>query len=525
MQALSLNAARLIQDLSVTAKQEVADEPMFSVSKTVSAAAVIYEAARNAVEFRADHLIRRAAIERILKRRLVITPTGEKISESLIRELLWARYLENNRVPLRKVLEVQKIIDKYVLLKEAVLKLEGIKEKGLISSWILNIESCEIEECLKPSPQREALNSFVYRILREKIVMPDKVDRKTLDIQIYLATQRSFASSDEAILRFRLFISFLPEWLNSSSTQVAKFALKFKQVYEEIEYQLQHPLGSRLSRFVAKEVAPFNVIRDLVNGYPEEVAKILADPDLLEAKCRLVLKQKYQETASRLHRAAIRSIIYIFLTKMVLAFLLELPYDYLIKKTNYFALIINTLFPPALMFVVTSAIHIPGEDNTLKILSTIKEYLYEENINKVIVDIKTPPNRPLLNMIFTFIYLLTYLLIFGGIIYFLRQLHFSIVSQGIFLFFLSIVSFFGYRVRLLTKDYEYTEKEGALAPIAYFLFLPILRVGQWLSKELSQINLLIFVFDFIIEAPFKAFFYVIEEWVNFIKIKREEIAS
>jgi hypothetical protein len=177
------------------------------------------------------------------------------------------------------------------------------------------------------------------------------------------------------------------------------------------------------------------------------------------------------------------------------------------------------------MFVVTSAIHIPGEDNTLKILSTIKEYLYEENINKVTVDIKTPPNRPLLNMIFTFIYLLTYLLIFGGIIYFLRQLHFSIVSQGIFLFFLSIVSFFGYRVRLLTKDYEYTEKEGALAPIAYFLFLPILRVGQWLSKELSQINLLIFVFDFIIEAPFKAFFYVIEEWVNFIKIKREEIAS
>lgn len=525
MQTLSSTAQELIKGLSVTTAPDTQGEPMISVSRTVSAAAVIYEAARNAVEFRADHLIRRAAIERILKRRLVTSSDGAGIAESLIRELLWARYLENNRVPVRKEREVQKIIDKYVVFKDEVFKLEGIKEKAMVSQWILGVESCEIEECLKPSPAREALNSFVFRILKERILIPEEKDQKTHDIQVYLATQRSFASSDDAILRFRLFISFLPEWINLSSSEALDVAPKFLSIYQEIEQQLYHPLSDRLRRHIAKEVAPFNVIRDLANEYPLEFANLLNDEILLEKKCRLILIQRYQETASRLQRAAVRSIIYIFLTKMVLAFIVEMPYDYLTKNANYLALIINTLFPPALMFAVTSAIHIPGEENTVKILSKIKEYLYQSVSNKTTLEVQVSSRKPMLTMFFTLFYLLTYLLMFGGTIYFLRQLHFNIVSQGIFLFFLSIVSFFGYRVRRLTKDYEYAERERAFGPIIDFLFLPILRVGQWLSKELQQINVLIFVFDFIIEAPFKAFFYVIEEWISFVKIKREEITS
>src|SRR5438477_170566 len=38
----------------------------YQVSRTVSLLAALYEKARNAVEFRAEHLIRRASIERIL---------------------------------------------------------------------------------------------------------------------------------------------------------------------------------------------------------------------------------------------------------------------------------------------------------------------------------------------------------------------------------------------------------------------------------------------------------------------------
>src|SRR3989338_4266508 len=62
-----------------------------SVSQTVSFAAFLYEKMRNAVEFREDHLIRRAAVERILKRRMILNENGRDIAEPLIKELLWAR--------------------------------------------------------------------------------------------------------------------------------------------------------------------------------------------------------------------------------------------------------------------------------------------------------------------------------------------------------------------------------------------------------------------------------------------------
>ena len=52
-----------------------------------------YEKARNALEYRADNLVRRAAVERILKRRIVINATSLSLAENLLTELRWARYL------------------------------------------------------------------------------------------------------------------------------------------------------------------------------------------------------------------------------------------------------------------------------------------------------------------------------------------------------------------------------------------------------------------------------------------------
>ena len=56
----------------------------FAVSRTVSLMAALYEKARNAIEFRADHLIRRAAIYLILKRRILINVGSKTIAENLI---------------------------------------------------------------------------------------------------------------------------------------------------------------------------------------------------------------------------------------------------------------------------------------------------------------------------------------------------------------------------------------------------------------------------------------------------------
>jgi hypothetical protein len=48
-------------------------------------------------------------------------------------------------------------------------------------------------------------------------------------------------------------------------------------------------------------------------------------------------------------------------------------------------------------------------------------------------------------------------------------------------------------------------------------------MGQWLSTRLSNINVFVFVLDFIIEAPFKTFVEIFEGWIYFIKEEREKI--
>ena len=91
------------------------------------------------------------------------------------------------------------------------------------------------------------------------------------------------------------------------------------------------------------------------------------------------------------------------------------------------------------------------------------------------------------------------------------------------MFFVTLVSFFAYRIRVSAKEYEMTDRDGFFGPLVDFFFLPVLRVGHWLSGEIAKINIFIFLFDFILEAPLKVIFEVAEEWIRFIRTKKEEI--
>jgi hypothetical protein len=50
-------------------------------------------------------------------------------------------------------------------------------------------------------------------------------------------------------------------------------------------------------------------------------------------------------------------------------------------------------------------------------------------------------------------------------------------------------------------------------------------VGKWLSNNVSKVNIFVFIFDFIIEAPFKVFVNVAEEWTRYVKERKDEISN
>ena len=53
--------------------------------------------------------------------------------------------------------------------------------------------------------------------------------------------------------------------------------------------------------------------------------------------------------------------------------------------------------------------------------------------------------------------------------------------------------------------------------------MPIVRAGRWISLKSPKINVLLFVFDFIIEAPYKTFVNIFDELTKFIREKKEEL--
>ncbi len=103
------------------------ESPRLQVSELISKMAFFYEKIRNAVDYEEDHLLRKNAIARILKRQVVIegvlkVQSTEDLSQHLLAELIRASYLPNNSLPEAKVSEVARILDKYLKLKSECLK-------------------------------------------------------------------------------------------------------------------------------------------------------------------------------------------------------------------------------------------------------------------------------------------------------------------------------------------------------------------------------------------------------------------
>ncbi len=497
----------------------------FTVSKTVSLLARIYEKARNAVEFRAEHLVRRAAIERILKRRIMLNGGSDNIAENLALELLWARYVDSGLITDATIRQIHAIITRYLTVKHTVF---GSSSRHGSISWetMLGLASSEIEDTIVSAKQREALNNFFYQSIRPKIRIPNS-DERYVNMQTYIAIERAFAQSDDALITYELMKFIQPEWFGVAADKVAQQIPQLLEHLRLVDISLKDRVGEPLTRYVRLHSPPFRLISDFMFDSGPKARSIIENREQFEQKLAELASQRYHEIGVKVRRAVVRSIIYIFLTKMVFALALEAPVDvFITKRIDYIPLGINTIFPPVLLFLVAGFFTLPGPDNTHRLIERITTIFYnfgELKDEKDVFVLAAPVKRPLLTGVFSLFYLATFGISFGCIAYVLAKLHFNIASQIIFVFFITLVSFFAYRIRVSAKEYEMIDRQGFLGPIIDFFFLPILRVGHILSAEIAKINVFIFFFDFILEAPLKVIFEVVEEWVRFVRTKKDEI--
>lgn len=504
------------------------DASFITVSQTVSFFAILYEKIRNAVELREEHLIRRAAIERILKRRLMLNPDGKGEGENLARELLWARYLAPSTMTEKEIILIQKIIDKYIFLRKKIAYGRPYNSRVVLLRYLMDFLTCEIEEELhKDETQRKsAYLYFFYQVLKNKIIIKN-IPETLKDAYFYVACESGFAKNDLSYMRYHLFLLSHTLFIKSTSSELEDLVSRFPEIVYHLEKTMNNEYYLKLFQLVRKQVPSFRILFSIMKRYPQELPTILQDVKELWEKVDFICREKYRETGKKLQRAAVRSVIYIFLTKMLFILLLEYPLSfYLYKEALIAPLIVNALFPPILMTMVVSIVTVPSEKNTKKIYARIIDILNKDpsfETTKTLVTHRNVTKRPVLIFGFTVFYLFTFGVTFTLIYYALDFFRFNFFSKSIFIFFLTVVTFFAYRIRETAREYTLEEKGNILSPVIDFFFMPIVSVGKFLSQGIAKINIFILIFDVLIEAPFKLIFEIVEEWINFIKARKEEI--
>jgi hypothetical protein len=531
-------------------KEKIEDQETIKVSELISKMAFFYEKLRNAVDYDEEHLLRKNAIFRILKRQVIIegvikTPNSYELSEHLLQELIRASYLINGQVPSKRIKQISIILEKYLLLKNFQVKKinsdtkktkDLIKEKTSSVAWLLSLAACEIEELLGQDIVKQATVTSLFDILSQKIVLPNNQKYESdLKLQIYLSICRNYLKFDSEMLSLVIFKYYNKGWSSDindykelpSQEKIAEIVLKLNTIKEKIDYQLNHPLKKQLNKIIQRYSLYFTILNETIDDQAVESYNLLKNkPKAFFLDLAKVCKKKYKTVKSKLWRASIRSIIYIFLTKGIFAILIEIPaIKWFGEELSLFILTVNIAFPALLLFFIILMTKTPNQENTEKIIEGVKEISLKSHKQTEKIILHKPRKRGrVLNTIFHLVYLLCFAFSIYLIYRVLTYFGFTWVSILIFLFFLAFVSFFSIRITKGVKELIVIErKESLLALLIDLFYMPIIFAGRWLSNNASKINIFIFIFDFIIEAPFKVFVNIAEDWTQYVKERRDNL--
>lgn len=520
--------AKLISQYQASEKEKAAlqDENIskIKVNKVVEKLAVFYEKIRNAIDYKEEHLIRQFAIKRILKRRhLDQVEDIDQLSKDLLYELVQARYFDDNTIPESYIEETAKILRKYVELLKYSLTLP---QSGVIRKWLLGMAACEIEELMVSPRKINALMEFMYRVVEPKINFIDfEVDEELKAQQLYIAINLTLMKADRDLINYRLLKSTYSAWRDNDNFDFTYFSSNLENIYNQLYESVNHPLNGLLSKKIQKHAVLFNVLHNVINNNLKDLEAVLKNPAKLESEIKKECENQYKDTKKKVQSASLKAIIYLFITKGLLAVLLETPYSYLVgSNINILSLVINVLMPPLLMFILMITFSIPESKNTDKILQELKKILNNPD-DLSLINIKEKDNqKPFLVLMFEFFYFLIFVLIFGLIIYFLWRLQFNLLSGIFFLLFLSLVSYLGMQIRRAALTIVVLpQSKGFIGSMLDLCAYPVMAAGKWFINKFDQYNVFIFFFDVILEAPLKSFIMIIDAWFNFMKQKEENL--
>ncbi len=539
MNELSPLTKKLISKYTLAQEQESlkSGSVTIHVDEVALRVAAFYEQIRTIVDWKEEHLMRRAAIIRKLKRRFFDLEMNNfldtnNVAESLVLELIRGGHFPNDKIKESKILDVQKIIDKYVFILKNNPENKSGKAGLRFYNWLIEVAACEIEEALAPSIREMALVDYMFESMKEKIKISEKIyeskilKREETNTQIYIAVCLALFKFDNPIISYNLIKQKYPEWPNATEPLVKRISQNIFGIWQNIEKELSHPLGNKFYNVCEKYDTPYLLMGDILSiNKASEIIKEISEPSNLERFIRNIYTKRLGSLKSRISRAAIYSTVSIFLTKVLSLVLLEVLIEGALgNKINFLILGSDVLIPTLLMFLIVASVKRPSKKNINIVIMETMKLAYKRDVDDS-YEIKLRRKRSAgVKTMLSLLYVFSAFITFGAIYYILHSLGFPLTSIFIDIIFIALILFAGTAVAKRAQELTMEEeKEGFWSFISDVFFLPMQGLGRWISHKWKKYNAIAAFFNALIDMPFSAFVEFIERWRYFIKERKEEI--
>lgn len=515
---------------------------LIHVDDIASKVALFYEKIRQIIDWKEEHLVRRAAIERILKRRLIseisglrLTPNlnAREIAEPLILELIRGGHLPNDRIPQNKIGAVEKVLDKYIYLLHHNPHFSNpsyqIKKKINFYHWIMEICACEIEEILSPAIKENALINFMTNLMVERIQVspPEAISDQDKVIQTYIAVHLALFHLDSPIISYHLLKYYYPEWRNPSESFLKQASQDIFSIWKKLGKDFQHPLAGDFFKICEKYDTLYLILGDILGSFssnPNVIVEKISPPQNLTALIKENYNQRLKTLKSRLFRAAIYSTLSIFVAGAFSLFIVEVPIARLFYgRFSPLAIIVDIALPTALMFILVAIIKPPSKSNLEKVIEEIKKVVYPQK-ELDIYQIKVRSKKwSILRLIIGFLYFLVScfsIALVAWVFYLARVPTSSVILDTMNV---AVIVFAAVVIKQRAKELTVEDKTSFWEFSLDILSVPIAQIGRWLSAKWKEYNIVSVFFSALIDMPFLTFIKFIEDWSTFLKEKKAEI--
>jgi hypothetical protein len=493
------------------ANQNASGTPL-EIPETGKILSSAYEQLRKAAEYAEEHLLLQRAIKRFLKRNLFLTRHDTKgLGNELIVELVQAGYISGSRYSTTTANGLDDLFDEYMTAHGHLRQAHVDPAKA--QDWVLAIAASEAESRLNPHNRQLALLYFAYQHFLQGIDKNQYADLENMEsyeLCVYIAVHQALLKSDMDIVRHELL---------SLYRQSPADTHDFIYLNNQIDTLFKSELTAQLKRVISRYGASFRILKDLLENRGDAGTLLNNREQFLDA-FDMQTQRNYRQLASRLNRGLVKSIIFIFITKVIVGISLEVPYD--LATMGYIAhmpLLINLIFPPLYMASLKLSMRKPSRANAKATRSYMDNLLY----GRAAVQIQARRRRQS-SLGVTLVYSLLFLIPIGVTVLIMQRLQFNIMQTIIFFVFFSTASFFGFRLSTMVRELEITTRQsGLFTGLRDFFYLPFIVVGQWLSQKYGKINAVGRFLDVAIELPLKSLLRLLRQWMRFLYEKHEDL--